>query len=131
MGRDLKTGLHLLEESIPENNGGVFVFAAWCILVSAVFYVIHEKTFPKHTSRLRRYRNHQRPTFTDIMDESVFRLPELEQTWGIWSNWSKEHLRDMEDSVPAYAPRERADSSKDGNHSTQSARKRRPAKKRH
>jgi hypothetical protein len=131
MGRDLKAGLHLLEESIPENNGGLFVFAAWCILVSAVFYVIHEKTFPSHTSRLRRHRHHQQPTFTDIMDEIVFRLPELEQTWRIWSNWSKEHLSDMEDSVPANTPRERADSSKDGNHSAHSVRKRRPAKKRH
>jgi hypothetical protein len=131
MGRDLKAGLHLREENIPENNGGLFVFAAWCILVSAVFYVIHEKTFPTHTSRLRRYRYHQRPTFTDIMDEIVFRLPELEQTWGIWSDWSKENLSDMEDSVPASAPRERADS-KDGTHSTHAVRKRRPAKnKRH
>jgi hypothetical protein len=129
MGRDLKY-LHLREESITDNNGGWFVFAAWCILVSAVFYVIHEKTFPTHTSRLRRHRHHQRPTFTDIMDEMVFRLPELEQTWGIWIDWSKENLSDMEDSVPASAPPERADS-KDGSHSTHSVRKRRPAKKRH
>jgi hypothetical protein len=129
MGRDLKAGLHLREES-TENNGGLFVFAAWCILVSAVVYVIHEKTFPTHTSRLRRHRHQHQPTFTDIMDEIVFRLPELEQTWGIWIDWSKENLSDMEDSVPASAPPERADS-KDGNHSTHSVRKRRPAKKRH
>jgi hypothetical protein len=131
MGRDLRVGLQLREESTSENNSGLFVFAAWCILVSAVFYVIHEKTFPTHTSRLRRYRHHQRMTFTDIMDEIVFRLPELEQICGLWTVWSAEKLSCMQESVPVPAPRERVDS-KDGNHSTHSVRKRRPAKgKRH
>jgi hypothetical protein len=50
------------------------------------------------------------------MDEIVSRLPELEQTWGIWSDWSREHLGIMT-AQRMHLERE-LDSSKDGNHST-------------
>ena len=105
------------------------LFIALMIFSFSVVYVVFEKLSPSNPSRLRRHRQYQRPTLRDIIDEITFRMPELEQAWDMWVDWTNAKLAYMQEIGPASYMRARTES-KDPQHQTQSNRKRRPAKKR-
>jgi hypothetical protein len=111
--------------------GALLVILAWLFLGCAAAYISLKDTPLLQKFQLRRlhYRNHHQLNLSVVINEILFRLPDLDHVLSLWREWMTELIRHWEETVAS--PCASVGNTEVTEHLSYSKRKRHMPKKRH